>query len=101
MNKLVFVIPLLLLSGCIVEDNIFFDNVSANQYKHCYNESLNLSAEFEMELRTTCYSEVYDDKTCDKGSYSYFGCKKLLNQYSECLDTDKLRKNYRKECMQQ
>lgn len=71
------------------------------QYQDCYNQSLNLTPEFEMELRTTCYSEVYDDKTCNKGSYSYFGCKKLLSQYSECLDTDKLRKNYRRECMLQ
>jgi hypothetical protein len=99
MSKLVFFVSLLFLSGCIVEDNIFFDNESAMRYRDCYNQSLNTSPYFFMELQTDCYRAVVDNGECNKGTYTYLGCKSLLDNIYSCNDDHKLRKAYREECM--
>lgn len=101
MNRWVALVFVTLLSGCIVEDNIFFDNDTAMKYQDCYEQALNTSPYFIMELQTDCYSAVVDNGQCNKGTYTYLGCKALLDDIYACTDDMKLRKAYRKECMKQ
>ena len=91
------VLSICLLSSCVVGGQVFFSNDTAVEYSTCLNESL--QPDLLGEQMSICYSEVRPDRSCDRGSYSYFGCKSLLKRYNECMDETKLRDAYIERCM--
>ena len=86
-----------LLTSCVVGGQVFFSNDTALEYSTCLNQSLQTDSLGEQ--MSICYSEVRPDGSCDRGSYSYFGCKSLLRRYNKCTDDGKLREAYIERCM--
>ena len=93
-----FVCVTLSLSSCVVGGEVFFSNETAAKYSDCLNQSLQPESMSEEQL--LCYADVQPKDACDRESYSYFRCKSLLKQYSECTDDENIRKRYIERCME-